>query len=75
MAARSNLAPSPVPVRVFVASPSDVTDEKSTAMRVLEDLVRDPLLEARMALQIVAWDKYGIGAPMLAKETPQEAIE
>jgi Sulfatase-modifying factor enzyme 1/Domain of unknown function (DUF4062) len=74
MAAHSNLVPSPVPVRVFVASPSDVTDERSTAMKVLEDLARDPLLEARMALQIVAWDKYGIGAPMLANETPQEAI-
>ena len=59
-------------VRVFVASPKDVADERAIAFQVLNKLAEDPLVEDRVALQVVAWDKRGV--PMLAGVTPQEAI-
>ena len=61
-------------IRVFLASPADVADERVLALKVLERLPYDPFLRGRVALEIVAWDKPGAGTPMLATMTPQEAI-
>ncbi|HYN21777.1 MAG TPA: hypothetical protein VE078_12505, partial [Thermoanaerobaculia bacterium] len=74
MAPLAGTPSNPIRVRVFVASPDDVTDERATAMKLLEELPADPLLEGRLALQVVAWDKHGVGVPMLAGMTPQDAI-
>ena len=65
----------PQHLRVFLASPGDVADERALALRVLEDLQYDPLLRGRITLETVAWDKPGAGTPMLATLTPQEAIK
>lgn len=61
-------------VRVFLASPGDVTDERALALRALERLPYDVFLRGRIAVETVAWDKPGADTPMLATLTPQEAI-
>lgn len=65
---------SPLHLRIFLASPGDVADERNLALQVLEQLQYDPLLRGRITIELVAWDKPGAGAPMLATLTPQEAI-
>ena len=62
-------------LRIFLASPGDVVDERALALRVVEQLEYDPLLRGRITLEAVAWDKPGGGTPMLATMTPQEAID
>ncbi len=66
---------SPRHLRVFLASPGDVADERGLALKVLEELQYDPLLPGRITIETVAWDKAGAGTPMLATMTPQEAIK
>jgi hypothetical protein len=65
----------PLPLRVFLASPGDVADERALALQVLEQLQYDPLLRGKITVETVAWDKPGAGTPMLATLTPQEAIK
>jgi hypothetical protein len=64
----------PLHVRVFLASPGDVADERALARQVLERLPYDPLLRGRVTIEPVAWDQPGAGVPMLATMTPQAAI-
>ena len=66
--------PQPRYLRIFLASPGDVEDERSLALKVLERLPYDPLLRGKVTLDVVVWDKEGAGTPMLATLTPQEAI-
>ena len=61
-------------LRVFLASPGDVGDERGLARRVLERLPRDPLLRGQTTIEAVAWDDPEAGVPMLATMTPQAAI-
>jgi Sulfatase-modifying factor enzyme 1 len=68
-------SPSALHLRVFLASPGDVADERTLALQVLEQLQYDPLLRGRITVETVAWDKPGAGTPMLAIMTPQEAIK
>lgn len=75
MSAVSSASPSPRHLRVFLASPGDVADERALALRVLEQLQYDPLLRGRITVETIAWDKPGAGTPMLATLTPQEAIK
>jgi len=65
---------SPRQLRVFLASPGDVVNEREIALTVLDRLTYDPLLNGRITIQDVAWDKRGAGAPMLAGITPQDSI-
>ncbi len=62
------------PIRIFLASPGDIADERTRALAVLERLPYDQFLRGKIALDIVAWDKRGAGTPLLATMTPQEAI-
>lgn len=76
----SNASRSPLHLRVFLASPGDVADERVLALRVLalrvlEELQYDPLLRGKITAETVAWDRPGAGTPMLATLTPQEAIK
>ena len=64
----------PLFLRIFLSSPGDVEDERKLALKVLEDLPYDPLLREKVMIRIVAWDRPGADAPMLATMTPQEAI-
>ena len=73
----TGIAPStaPLPLRIFLASPGDVADERALALKVLEQLPYDPLLRGKIVVETVAWDKPGAGTPLLATLTPQEAIK
>jgi hypothetical protein len=67
-------AAAPTHLRIFLASPGDVTQERGLALQVLEQLPYDPLLRGRVTIEAVAWDKPSAGTPMLATMTPQAAI-
>ena len=61
-------------LRVFLASPSDVADERQIAIELLENLQYDPAFREKISIDTIAWDKRGTAPPMLANLTPQEAI-
>jgi formylglycine-generating enzyme required for sulfatase activity len=60
-------------LRIFLASPGDVAEERAIAREVIGRLPYDPLLRDRITVDLVAWDGPG-GVPMEATLTPQEAI-
>jgi hypothetical protein len=59
--------------RVFLSSPSDVSEERALAMQTLGHLSREHPLRERAALEVVAWDEPSL-VPLSASLTPQEAI-
>ncbi|MET8762632.1 hypothetical protein [Lentzea sp. NPDC004782] len=61
-------------IRVFRSSPGDVADERAVALEVLDRLAYEPALRGRVAIEVVAWDEPGAGAPVLATATPQASI-
>ncbi len=61
-------------LRIFLASPGDVSQERQLALKALEELPYDPAFRDKISVQTVAWDKPGAGTPMLAGMTPQQAI-
>jgi hypothetical protein len=61
-------------LRIFLASPGDVADERTLARRVLEQLPYDPLLRGMITIETVAWDQPGAGTPLSATLNPQTAI-
>lgn len=65
---------SPLLLRIFLSSPSDVADERGLAFKVIDRLPYDPLLIGQIDLRGVAWDKPIANAPLLATMDPQEAI-
>ncbi len=68
------MSPTPKHVRIFLASPSDVQDERSLAMKVIENVIYDPSFVEKVSIRIVAWDKNETNVPMMASMTPQMAI-
>ena len=64
----------PKHIRIFIASPSDVQDERSLAKSVIENVVYDPNFVEKVSIRIVAWDKLETSVPMMATMTPQMAI-
>ena len=68
--------PTPQHLRVFLASPGDVADERKQARKLIEQqLRRDPSFRHRAALEAVTWDDPDAPIPMLAQLTPQEAVD
>jgi hypothetical protein len=62
----------PRPIRVFLSSPGDVSEERILARKIIkEELPVDPFLRGRVALEIVSWDDPFSPTPMLASLTPQ----
>ena len=62
-------------LRVFLASPGDVAEERKTAMALMESsLPKDPLLSCDVSFTVVAWDDPDAFTPMPAAMTPQEAV-
>jgi hypothetical protein len=71
----SRAKPTPHHLRVFLASPGDVADERALVRRLLKDeLPYDPFLRGRVTFDIVSWDNPAAPAPMPALLTPQEAV-
>jgi hypothetical protein len=73
-ASNAAIAATPLHLRVFLASPGDVSEERRLALQVLEQIAYDPLLRGQVTIETVAWDQPGGGTPMLATMTPQAAI-
>ena len=62
-------------VRVFLASPGDVGDERAFVRTFLETVLpKDHFLDRPVQFQVVAWDDPAAGVPMPAHLTPQEAV-
>ena len=66
-------------IRVFLASPGDVNEERAVALQVLDMLEYDPLFKRSgaggVSIHAVAWDKPGGDTAMRATKTPQTAIK
>src|SRR4051794_22797060 len=71
----SSVMPPPEHLRVFLASPGDVADERALARHLLKDeLPYDPFLRGRVTFDVVSWDDPATPTPMPARLTPQEAV-
>jgi hypothetical protein len=67
--------PTPQHLRVFLASPGDVADERALVRHLLkEELPYDPFIQDRVTLDIVSWDDPVAPAPMPALLSPQRAV-
>jgi hypothetical protein len=65
----------PLHLRVFLASPGDVEEERKAARELMETvLTKDPLLLCRVTFEVVAGDHPAASTPMPAHITPQEAV-
>ncbi len=74
MSTTSNPVQPPRHLRVFLASPGDVAEERRLALEILDRLPDDPVFRDKITLRTIAWDKPGAGTPLLATVTPQDAI-
>jgi hypothetical protein len=61
-------------VRIFVASPGDVDQERWLAREVIERLGKDPAFRDRLKVDPILWNDPEAPAPMLANLTPQESV-
>ncbi len=69
-------SPSPHVIRIFLASPNDVSEERAQARHLIkDDLPTLPLLKDEVWLKLVAWEDPTSRAPMPATLSPQKAIE
>ena len=74
MSTTKNTAPGPRHLRVFLASPGDVAEERKLALQVLWDLQHDVFLRGHITLEAVAWDYPSGGVPMQAAMSAQDAV-
>ena len=62
-------------VRIFLSSPGDVADERTSARQLIDgELPKLPSFRGRLELELIAWDDPAAQIPMLATETPQESV-
>lgn len=61
-------------IRIFVASPNDVREERGFVREAVDSIREDRRYKDYVNLKIIAWDKPGVDTPMPASMTPQEAI-
>jgi hypothetical protein len=59
---------------VFLASPSDVTEERDRARKVIEELPHRPAFVGRVTLRAVSWDDARAPVPMRAADPPQASL-
>jgi hypothetical protein len=63
-----------VHLRLFLASPGDVADEREKVRRVIDQVQSERAFRGRVSIEVVAWDQPGAGVAMEAGLTPQAAI-
>ncbi len=64
-------SPPPLHLRVFLASPGDVGEERRAARELMEIVLpKDPLLPCRVTFDVVAWDHPAASTPMPARIPP-----
>src|SRR4051794_30776522 len=65
-------------IRIFLASPGDVNEERAVALQVFDMLEYDPLFRRSgiggVSIHAIAWDAPGGDTPQRATKTPQTAI-
>jgi energy-coupling factor transporter ATP-binding protein EcfA2 len=61
-------------IRIFLASPCDVAEERDLAREVIDRLRNEFRYKDRIHFEIVAWDQPGAGVAQEAILTPQDAI-
>jgi hypothetical protein len=61
-------------LRIFLASPADVIEERQTVREVLQQMQRAPLVRQDFTIEVVSWDDPDAPVPMLATLTPQQAV-
>jgi hypothetical protein len=61
-------------LRIFIASPGDVAEERRLAIETIHELESSHLLRAQVALKVVAWDDPAARAPLDGRETPQQSV-
>lgn len=61
-------------VRIFLASPGDVLEERQAVRDLLHRLERSPLIREDFTIEVVSWDDPDAPVPMLATLTPQQAV-
>ena len=62
-------------LRVFVASPRDVAEERQIAYATLQALQYEPAYRGQVAVHIVAWDGPYAAVPLYTTVDPQTAIQ
>jgi hypothetical protein len=66
---------SPLILRFFLSSPSDVATERLIAMEVLKQFPRQSHLAGEVFFEIVAWDDPDATSPLALNESPQNSID
>jgi formylglycine-generating enzyme required for sulfatase activity len=64
----------PLHLKVFIGSPTDVNDERQLALKLLNQLPYDGLLDHRVTFEAVMWDHPQGGATMLAGLSAQDSV-
>jgi HEAT repeat protein len=62
-------------IRIFLASPSDVGEERALLYQVVDRLRYERPVAAVVTLEVVSWDDPGGGVPLLASEDPQTTVD
>ncbi|MCK6580619.1 MAG: SUMF1/EgtB/PvdO family nonheme iron enzyme [Anaerolineae bacterium] len=65
----------PKPLRVFLSSPGDVSEERDLTQQVVESLRSDPEFNAHFELTLFRWDDLKVRLPMDADATPQKSVD
>jgi hypothetical protein len=67
--------PMPRHIRIFLSSPSDVSDERDLARTLIkEGFGLKAFLRDRATIDVISWDDPEAQVPLLAHLTPQEAV-
>ena len=62
--------------RIFLSSPGDVSEERSIARELIDDVLpKDPFVRGRAALDSISWDDPNAPTALDAHLTPQAAID
>jgi hypothetical protein len=67
------MGPRELHLRIFLASPGDVANERTLARSVVDQLRYKPEWRGRITLELIAWDNPGAVA-MLSTATPQASV-
>ena len=69
-----NGSPAPQRVRLFLASPGDVTEERMQVEQGARKLANESRYRDAIHLQVIGWDQPGMQITMRAGETPQDSV-
>jgi formylglycine-generating enzyme required for sulfatase activity len=64
----------PVHLKVFIGSPGDVNDERQLALKLLNQMPYDPLLNGQVNFDVVMWDHRQGGATFFAGISAQDSV-